>query len=145
MGERYRAEVGGPRPGWEAPGRCGGKIPHALQLAPGLTAITAYEQGRRFGARVDGPVGGRDGDGGDPGVFDPGELLPSPSSILALEDTLIRGADVKGVRIFRIQRQAPGTAPFQPGLDATVLYHGHGISSCHVQSCHGETSFFPYR
>jgi hypothetical protein len=41
-----------------------------------------------------------------------------------------------------IQSQAPGAAPFQPGLDATVLYHGHGISSCHVQSYHGKTSFF---
>src|SRR5215211_950313 len=129
MGERDRADVGGPRPGWEAPGRCGGKIPHALQLAPGLTAITAYEQGRRFGTGVDGPVGGRDGDGGDPGVFDPGELLPGSSAVHALEDTLVRGADVQGVRILGIQRQAPGATPVQPGLDPTILYHGHGISS----------------
>src|SRR5215208_3167350 len=142
MGERDRADVGGPGPGWEAPGRRGWKIPHALQLAPGSTAITAFEQGRRLCPCVDGPVGGRDGDGGDPGVFDPGEILPRPSSVLALEDTLVRGADVKGVRISGIQRQAPGAAPIQPGLDATVLYHGHGIFSCHVQSYHGETSFF---
>src|SRR5215218_7296987 len=142
MGERDRADVGGPGPGWEAPGRRGGKVPHTLQLTPGSTAITAYEQGRRFGARVDGPVGRRDGDGGDPGVFDPGELLPGPSAILALEDTLVRGADVEGIRILGIQGQAPGAAPVQPCLDATVLYHGHGISSGHVQSYHSETSFF---
>src|SRR5687767_1885749 len=87
--------------------------------------------------RVDSPVGRRDGDGGDPGVSDAGELFPRPSSVLALEDTLVRGADVEGVWIFGVQRQAPGAAPFQPGLDPTVLYHGHSISSCHVQSYHG--------
>src|ERR671910_177813 len=91
----------------------------------------------RARARIDCPVGGRDGDGGDPGVSDAGELFPRPSSILALEDTLVRGADVESVWIFGVQRQAPGAAPFQPDLDPTVLYHGHSISSCHVQSYHG--------
>ena len=34
------------------------------------------------------------------------------------------------------------SAPTQPGLDPTVLYYGHGISSGYIQSCHGVTSFF---
>src|SRR5215210_1718338 len=68
--ERDSTDVGGPGTGWEAPGGRGGEIPHALQLAPGSTPITADEQGRRLRAGVDCAIGGRDGDGGDPRVFD---------------------------------------------------------------------------
>jgi hypothetical protein len=94
--------------------------------------------GRRAG--VEGPVRGRDGGRGDPGILDAGEPVPGTPAVLALEEALVGGADVQGVWVLGVDRQAPGAAPLERGLNLAVFYHGHGIVPGRVQSCQGGTS-----
>src|SRR5215210_2182030 len=141
VGECDRPDVGGPGPGRKAPRRRRREVLQALQLPPGRAAVAADEQGARLRPGVERPVDGRDGDRGDPGMLDAREPLPALAAVLALEQALVRGADVYSVWRLGIDGETSGAAVLQRQLDVAVLYDRHGAIRGRVKPDHSRAAF----
>ena len=122
-------DVGGPRPGREAPARPRGDLLEGCQLLEGVAAVATAEETARLRPDVEGTVGGRNGDREDIALGKLARLLPGLSPVGAADDAAGVAADVDRVGVAGVNREARGAGSLERPLDVCARLRLHAAEA----------------